>query len=361
MRVYVVYFLVLSSFLSQAQDNISDIIGAGLIAAQKYSESYLTPAGESFAYNLSAGWYDDAQSLEQWQFNLSIKGQATFSPSNKKSFLLDPLEYERLIQENYDLTNNPPARIEVSFADGSRLPRQIGTALGSNTPVQFLSIRAIDGTTGAELDSSQIELAQGLESEGVDLVPTFFVQGGVGLGAGLELKARFVPTIQLNEAETSLWGAALQWEVTRVFEMNGKSILPFRLAVLAGYTAVDASYDFKDGVVVEGTNQLIETNSRSLTLAAIASTRFKVLNFYAGVDYARGTTDSDLLGTYTIRSNSVIYPVSTNFEDPLSVSTDASAIMGTLGFKVRAGFFAINGSYTVGEFNTASTAISFRF
>lgn len=224
-----------------------------------------------------------------------------------------------------------------------------------------MSIRAIDGTTGAELDSSQIELAQGLESEGVDLVPTFFVQGGVGLGAGLELKARFVPTIQLNEAETSLWGAALQWEVTRVFEMNGKSILPFRLAVLAGYTAVDASYDFKDGVVVEGTNQLIETNSRSLTLAAIASTRFKVLNFYAGVDYARGTTDSDLLGTYTIRSNSVIYPVSTNFEDPLSVSTDASAIMGTLGFKVRAGFFAINGSYTVGEFNTASTAISFRF
>jgi hypothetical protein len=290
MKSYVcLVVILLSCNLLRAQENISDIINAGLVAAQNYSESYLTPAGESFAYNLSTGWYDDAQTLEKWQFNVSIKGQATFSPSGKKSFLLDPMEYERMVQESYDATNNLPARIEVSFADGSRAPREIATALGSNTPVQFLLIRALDGTTGAELDRSQIELAQGLESEGINLIPAFFVQAGVGLGNGLELKARFVPKIQIGDAETSLYGAGLQWEVTRLFENNGNAVLPVRLAVLVGYTGVNSVYDYEDGLVVDGTNQKVEATSGSLTVAAIASTRFKVLNFYGGVNYARGT------------------------------------------------------------------------
>jgi hypothetical protein len=345
----------------RAQNDISAIIGAGLIAAQDYSESYLSPAGEAFAFNLSTGWYDGARSLDQWEFSISIQGQAAFAPEDKKSFLLDPLEYEQLIQESYDLTSNVPGRIEVAFADGSRSPRQIATALGANETTQFLVIRAVDPNTGMLIDSSRIELAQGLESEGVNLVPTFFVQAGVGLGAGLEFKARFMPNIQIDNAETSLYGGALQWEVTHAFSKDGESVLPFRFALLAGYTAVDASYDFEDGVVVNGSNQLAETNASSLTFAAIASTKFKILNFYAGVNYAQGTTESNLLGTYTINSNSVIYPVTATFEDPLSVSTNATDITGTFGLKIKAGFFGFNGGYTIGEFDTANAAVSFSF
>lgn len=345
----------------RSQNNISEIIGAGLVAAQDYSESYLSPAGEAFAFNLSTGWYDGAQSLDQWEFSVSIKGQAAFAPDDKKTFLLDPAQYEQLIQESYDLTSNVPARIEVSFADGSKVPRQIATALGANETTQFLAIRAVDPNTGLLIDSSRIELAQGLESEGVNLVPTFFVQAGLGLGAGLELKARFVPEIQIDNARTSLYGGAVQWELTRAFSSDGDSSFPLRLAVLAGFTAVDASYDFDDAAVVNGNNQLAETRSNSLTFAAITSTKFKVLNFYAGVNYAQGTTESNLLGTYTIESNSVIYPISTTFEDPLSVSTDATSIMGTVGLKVKAGFFAFNGGYTMGEFDTINAAFTFSF
>jgi hypothetical protein len=53
--------------------------------------------------------------------------------------------------------------------------------------------------------------------------------------------------------------------------------------------------------------------------------------------------------------------VSTTFKDPLSVSTQANAIMGTLGTKLEVGFFSLNASYTLGEFSTASTAVSFKF
>ncbi len=353
--------LFLISFFAKAQNNVSEIIGAGLVAAQDYSNSYMTPAGESFAFNLSTGWYDDAKSLDQWEFYIGFKAQATFAPDDKKFFILDPADYERMIQQDYDRSSNAPARVEVTFDDGSRTPREIATALGANNPSQFLILRALDQTTGIELNRSRIELAQGLESEGVDVVPTIFLQGGIGLGGGLELKARFVPKTQVYEAETALYGAAIQWEITRLFENDGASELPFRFAVLGGYTKVDAEYDFEDGIVVDGVDQKIETRSGSLTVAAIASTRFRILNFYAGVNYARGTTESDLLGTYTIRNNSIIYPVSTSFQDPITVSTDQTAIMGTLGARLSLGFFSMNGSFTLGEFSTASAAVAFRF
>ena len=345
-----------------AQNNISEILAAGLVAAQDYSDSYIMPAGESFATNLSTGWYDDAKSLNKWQFELSVRGQATFSPDDQRSFVLDPREYEQLIQGEYDALGNQPARIEVSFNDGSRTPRNIATALGVNNPPEFLVITAVDETTGFPIGETRIELGQGLESENVDFIPTAFLQAGLGLGAGLEIKARFVPKIQVNEAKTSLYGGALQWELTKLFEdESGNSAFPFRLAALAAFTRVDADYDFQDGIVVDGVNQTIEVQATSLTFAAIASTRWKVFNFFAGVNYATGTTESDLLGTYTIRNNSVIFPGSTTFNDPLSVESDIDLIMSTVGGKLNLGPFSVVGSYTFSDYSTANAAVAFRF
>ncbi len=345
-----------------AQNNISEILAAGLVAAQEYSDSYIMPAGESFATNLSTGWYDDAKSLKKWQFELSVRGQATFSPDDQRSFVLDPERYAQIIQDEYDGSGNPPARIEVSFADGSTNPRNIATALGVNNPPEFLVIRALDGVFGTELDRTTIELGQGLENENVDFIPTVFLQAGLGLGGGLEIKARFVPKIQVDEAKTSLYGGAVQWEMTKLFEdESGNSAFPFRLAALAGVTRVDADYDFQDGVVVDGVNQSIEVQATSFTFAAIASTRWKVFNFFGGVNYATGTTESDLLGTYTIRNNSVIFPGSTTFNDPLSVNADIDMIMSTVGGKLNLGPFSVVGSYTFSDYSTANAAVAFRF
>ncbi|MGB5981376.1 MAG: DUF6588 family protein [Nonlabens sp.] len=361
-RILSICTLICGVIVSKAQNNVSEIIGAGLIAAQDYADSYVQPAGESFAFNLSTGWYDDAKVLDKWKFEISLRGQATFTPDDKRSFTLDPSRYAELIQENYDSSGNPPARIEVTFADGSSDPRQIATALGSNVPSEFLLIRAMDGTTGFEIDSSRIELGQGLESEGVNFIPTVFVQAGLGLGNGLELKARFMPRVQIYESEATLWGGALQWEFSKLFEDDqGVSAFPLRLAFLAGYTTVNAQYDFEDGIVVAGTNQTIEAQASTLTLAGIVSTRWKYFNFFGGVNYANGSTQSDLLGTYTIQSNSVIYPLSTTFNDPITVNTDASMLMGTLGAKLSLGFFSLHGSYTFSEFSTANAAVAFKF
>ncbi|ARN79251.1 hypothetical protein BST97_15345 [Nonlabens spongiae] len=363
MKRFIPLYLVLTlSYALNAQNNISEILAAGLVAAQEYSDSYTTPAGESFVTNLSTGWYDDAKSLNKWQFELSLKGQATFSPDDQRNFVLDPQRYAQIIQDEYDSSGNPPARIEVSFADGSTNPRNIATALGVNNPSEFLIIRAVDQTTGLLIEDTPIELGQGLENENVDFIPTVFLQAGLGLGGGLEIKARFVPKIQVDEAKTSLYGGAVQWEITKLFEdESGNSAFPLRLAALGGLTKVDAEYDFRDGVMVDGVNQTIEVQSTSFTFAAITSTRWNVFNLFAGVNYVTGSTESDLLGTYTVSSESILFPGSATFEDPLSVRADVDMIMTTVGAKLNLGPASLVTSYTFSEYSTANAGLAFRF
>ncbi|BAO55532.1 DUF6588 family protein [Nonlabens marinus] len=345
--------------ISKAQDGLSDILAAGLDVATSYTNSYSKPAAEAFSYNLSAGWYDDARVLRQGKFNVILRAQATFAQEEEKSFVLDPQEYQRLLQNSYDQTNNPPADIRVTFGDGNNSPRLVATALGSNDPSQSLLIVSRDRTTGIETSRNEITLAQGLGNAGVDFVPSAFLQVSYGLGAGLELKARFVPKVQIDEAEIGLYGGAIQWQLTDVFDKN--NVLPVDISLLAGYSQLDASYDFEDGAVVEGVDQRLETTSGSLTLSLIAGTDFKVLNFYGGINYNAGSTESDLLGTYTVRSSSSVFPFAQTYEDPISVKTDVSSALGTVGTKLTLGFFQVNAGYTFGAFDTVNGAIAFKF
>mgnify|MGYP003673358766 CR=1 FL=1 len=354
------FSVLLSSIATTAQDGFSDILAAGVEAGERYSNSYMTPAGEALSFNLSSGWYDDARVLKPGKFKIQIKAHGTFAPDSKKNFLLDPAEYEAIIQDSYDNTNNPPANIEVTFGDGSTSPRSIASALGENVMDQQLIIRSREATSGILLQEDIISLPNGLGNEGLDLVPSAFLQAGIGLGAGLELKARLVPKITFDEAETSLYGVGIQWEFTNLLQSSDESSLPIAASLLAGYTRLNASYDFEDGVVVDGSNQSIETQISSLNLSAIVSTNYKVLNFYGGLNYNRGTTQTDLLGTYTFASNTVIFPIAATVEDPISVDTDENGFLVTAGVKLTLGAFNINADYTFGEYSTATASIFFR-
>ncbi|MGJ8685249.1 MAG: DUF6588 family protein [Nonlabens sp.] len=344
---------------SIAQNGFSDILAAGVEAGERYSNSYMTPAAEAFSFNLSTGWYDDARVLEAGKFKIQFKAQGTFAPDEKKSFFLDPAEYEAIIQESYDNSGNPPANIEVTFGDGGTTPRAIATALGENTMDQQLIIRSREATSGFLLQEDVINLPNGLGSEGLDLVPAAFLQVGVGIGAGLELKGRVIPKTTIGESETSLYGLGLQWEISKFLSTNDNGF-PLNISLLAGYTQLNASYDFEDGAVVAGSNQSIETQVSSLSMSAIISTDRKVLNFYCGVNYNAGTTQTDLLGTYTFTSNTVIFPVAASVKDPFSVNTNVNGILGTAGAKLTLGAFNLHADYTFGEYSTATAGVFFR-
>ncbi len=358
-KVILLIVMAVSGHLMNGQNGFSDILAAGVEAGERFSNSYMAPAAESFSYNLGSGWYDDARVLSPGKFKIQLKAQATFAPDDRKSFLLDPEEYEDLIQDSYDNTNNPPANIEVLFGDGSTNPRSVATALGENAMNQQLIIRSREATTGFLLQEDIINLPNGIGNEGLDIIPTAFLQVGVGIGAGLEVKGRIIPEVTIDEAKTDLYGLGLQWEISKLLS-KGDNGFPLNISLLGGFTRLNASYDFEDGAVVDGTNQSIETKIDSYNLSAIVGTNRKTLNFYGGVNYTFGTTQTDLLGTYTFNSNTVIFPVAATVEDPFSVQTDVSGILGTIGAKLTLGAFNLSADYTFGEFSTASASLFFR-
>ena len=90
----------------------------------------------------------------------------------------------------------------------------------------------------------------------------------------------------------------------------------------------------------------------------IASTKLPVINFYGGLGYIKGKSESDLLGTYRV-SNGLL--TSDDIVDPFSVSSEVSSVRGTIGTKLKLGFFRLNAEYHLAEFNAFSVGLNFGF
>ena len=127
---------------------------------------------------------------------------------------------------------------------------------------------------------------------------------------------------------------------------------------MVAYTHLDASYNFTNSSGIEGENQRLENATNTWLFQFIASTKLKVINFYGGIGYIKGTSDSDILGTYRV-SNGLL--TSNDIVDPFSVSSEVSSVRGTLGTKLKLGFFRLNAEYHLAEFDAFSVGINFGF
>jgi len=89
----------------------------------------------------------------------------------------------------------------------------------------------------------------------------------------------------------------------------------------------------------------------------VASTRLPVINFYGGLGYITGKSDTDVLGTYQVQSG----PFQTTYEDPFKISNKVSGVVANVGTKLKLGFFRLNADYNIGEFNTFTFGVNFGF
>ena len=111
-----------------------------------------------------------------------------------------------------------------------------------------------------------------------------------------------------------MYGAALQQDFTEWLPAD--KILPVAISGLVAYTHLNGSYDFTDSSLVDGDNQQIETELNTLLLQLIVGTKLKIINFYGGLGYITGKSNTDLLGTYRV-SNGLIF--SEEIVDPFSI------------------------------------------
>ena len=250
------FLSIVLAFISSmifAQQNVDDLLAAGVNDARRFTKEYLRPAGEGIMYSMNHGWFNSGKSKKIFGFEISLIANAAFVNDDNQSFILDPDDYENL-----------------EFRDNPRDPRSVATAFGDIEGV-IVRVQGESSIPGVPAQDAEFELPTGLGSEGINLVPTAFLQVGFGLIKGTEIKVRYFPKVETNDTEVGFYGAALQHEFTKWLPAD--KVFPVAISGLIAYTHLDASYDFTDTNIIDGDNQRFENNTNTWLFQLIGSTK----------------------------------------------------------------------------------------
>ena len=328
--------LVLSVSIVSAQDNIDDLLTAGINDAKRFSSEYIAPASEGLAYGINNGWFNNAKAPKKYGFEISLVGNVSFIKDEKKSFQNTVSDYEKIL-----------------FADNS--PSQtVATALGHNNPDITVFVTYDDPLFGNQ--EVALTLPTGIGSENINLIPTAFLQASFSPFTGTQLKGRFFPKVNTNDVKVGFYGLGIQQEFTSWLPAD--NLFPVAVSGLVAYTHLDGSYNFTDSQYVEGENQRIDTEVNTLLFELLVGTKLKIINFYGGLGYIDGKSTTDLLGTYRVTDG---FLISEDIVDPFSVKQDISGLRTTLGANLKLGFFGVNADYTIAEFDSATLGLNFSF
>ncbi|SFS95477.1 hypothetical protein SAMN04487906_2318 [Zhouia amylolytica] len=332
-KILSIAFMCAGLFTS-AQQNINDLLAAGIDDAERYTNDYLAPAAEGLMYGMNNGWFNSAEVKPFLGFEISLIGNASPIKDNKKSFTLDTSQYENL-----------------QFVDGS-VSKEVATALGDLQGIEVF----VDGGQPGTFDDAVFELPSGLSAENIDFIPTAMLQASVGLIKHTEVKVRLLPKTSYDDASLAYYGFGLQHELSEW--LPGNNLMPVAISGLIAYSHLNGEYDFTDTQIVDGENQRFETKADTWVFNLIASTKLPVINFYGSVGYLTGKSNTDILGTYVVEQGPL---QSETVVDPFSIAKSASGVKATLGTKLKISFFRINADYTFGEFDSFNLGINFGF
>jgi hypothetical protein len=323
-------------FSLKAQNDIDVLLAAGVDDAQRFANDYLAPGTNGVMHSMNTNWFNSAKVKPLGGFEISLVANASLVGDDDKSFGMNAADY-----------NN------VQFVTGSSV-QNVATVLGENDPSIFVEVEYDDPIFGSQ--TAEFELPQGIGEDSYNLIPSAALQGAVGLGSGIEVKARYLPKIDTDEVTFNMYGAALQLEFTEWLPAD--KIWPVALSALVAYNHIDGSYNLTESSGIEGENQRLENKTNTWLFQMIVSTKLPVFNLYGGLGYLKGTSESDLLGSYRVTDGIL---TSQTIVDPFSVSSDVSAVRGTVGFKLKLGFFRLNGEYHISEFEAFSVGVNFGF
>jgi len=275
---------VIMALSLNAQESIDDLLAAGVADAQRFTSDYIAPASESVAYGINGGWFNNAKTPKQFGFELALIGNASFIKDEKKSFNMVAADYDNIRFQNSD-----PSRM-------------VATSLGNNEPDVNIIITYADPIFGNQ--EVQLTLPTGLGAEGVNLVPTAFLQASFSPLKGTQIKGRYFPKINTDDVDLGMYGIGIQQDFTRMFPTH--DIIPVAVSGLVAYTHLNGSYDFTDVNLVAGDNQQLETEVNTWLFQLIAGTKLKTINFYAALGYIKGDSTTDILGTYRVSDGLVV-------------------------------------------------------
>jgi hypothetical protein len=342
--------LLLSSTAVNAQKFAADYLRGGIQDGNLLLGQYLKPFGNSFGAGMNNGWYNTAETHKKFGFSIMLNTNVTFVPTEDQSYDLSKLNLQRLSLQ--DPTNVMAPSVFGDDKDGPGLQVLVDDP----------------STTGPDRD---IVLTRFNAPKGVGfaMMPTFMIQGAVGLPKNTEVMVRYLPTISLPgvNGQMGLYGFGVKHDLKQWIPFM--SAMPFDLSVMGGYTRINTGVDLDlqadaGGIGATGTfsNQEMVFNVNALTGNLIFSKKIAFFTPHISVGYNNSRSRLRVNGNYPIAvgvvtdSNSPNYTkkIYENVEDPIDVKFEnVGDFRINAGFRLKmAGVICLAMDYTLAKYST---------
>lgn len=334
-------FAVLYTNLITAQDiDFDELLEPAIEDIVQFSNDYFKPGAEANILNMSSGWFQATRPLEKFELDLSLVGNFSFTTSSDRKFLLDT--------DNYNAT---------TFESGASA-QNVATILGENNP-DIRAIITIVSPGGGTEASLNIRLPQGI-LDSASIVPSGYLQAGLGLGSGFTVKARYFPQFSYRDIKSQFFGFAVENELTNW--LNVKEDFKYTISALLGYTRFTGSYVLRGSQDINELDGQVESAANSYTFLANIATKKDKLNFFAnlGVVSGKSTTTTQATGLYTFDVNGAPIEDVLIEIDPYDVEATVFEPRATLGASLNLGSFFITTDLTYMSFITSSLGVTYR-
>lgn len=302
---------------AQNSDAPSRLINDMLLVASNFA----APGAEGAALQSSAGWFSSGRTMEKWQVDVSIHGNALFVPQGKQKQLSNNRDFSIL---NFRGTEN------------ALLP----TVYGGQTDAVF------EGQIFNQ--NFSFDAIDGLDKE---VIVHPFPQVTVGLPYSTEVAVRFLPSIVIDGVGFSTYGMGLKHNITQYFERRYNPE-DFQFAVIATYSNFKVDYAF-DQLSIPMFMELnrIDVNANLWLAQVMGSKLYGSFEIFGGL----GTTFSQF--EYKMGGTGDALPLLNNALT--GVEGGGTRFKGDVGFNYHMDRFKISTMLTASNFFNANISLHY--
>jgi len=356
-------FVVLSFLLcnpANAQlNNMGEFLRGGMEDSSLLLENYLRPYSNGFGAGLNTGWNNTARPYRTLGFDLRVNMSLAFVPKAGQTFDVARLEPQFRNLELFSPSGITPTVAGSDDAAGARVGQMY-----------------INPQTEEQEELYSFELPQGT---GFPMVPAPMIQGTIGIPNDTDISLRLVPSISVSgeDGQVSLFGIGAKHGLNQW--IPGGAVMPIDISIQVGYTQFnfDVNTDVRpetgndirnDFDASEWDNQRIELKASGYTANLLVGRNLPIISLFAGVGMQSSTMDIVTKGSFPMTApNDDFHPTEspepkaiTALVDPVNVSVEGSnSIHALAGFRLRLGFIAISGSYTISDYPVANVGVGF--
>ncbi|PKD44835.1 DUF6588 family protein [Rhodohalobacter barkolensis] len=342
-------------------DDAGEILRSGTNDANLLLQEYLKPFANGFGADLNSGWINSARPYRKLGFDLRISAGVAIVPTGDRSFNVDELDFENL--------------------DRVGGPAEAQTAFGEDVAGPEMGIFGTNPVTGLRQEITRFTMPEGT---GYPFVPAPMIQGTVGIVKDTDVSLRYMPTVTVEDINTSLFGFGVKHGLNQW--LPGGSVLPVDLSVQLGYTKLTSDFGFEvnpeEGQDIynpyagnpslwEG--QSIDMEATGFTGNILVGKNLPIISVYGGIGFQSSEMTLNSPGSYPVTvfnedydpldgSEETREKIIERLDEPINLSFDGSnSIHALAGFRLRLSLLTISGSYTLSNYPVANIGVGLSF